>query len=50
MLDFLKDLWQFARKHKKLWVVPIVIIMMLGSFLIIFVKGSSISPVIYALF
>jgi hypothetical protein len=50
MIEFLKDLWQFARKHKKLWIVPIIIIMMLASFLIIFVQGSSVSPFIYALF
>ncbi len=50
MLEFLQDLWAFARKHKKLWIVPIVIVMMLASVLIIFTQGSSITPFIYTLF
>lgn len=50
MIDFLIDLWRFARKHKKLWIIPIVILMMMAGFLIIFVQGSSVSPFIYTLF
>ncbi len=50
MFEFLTDLWQFARKHKKLWIVPIVILMLMASALIIFTQGSAISPFIYTLF
>lgn len=50
MLEFLQDLWQFARKNKKLWLVPIIIMMMLASVLIIFTQGSAVTPFIYTLF
>ena len=50
MIEFLQDLWRYARKHKKLWIVPLVIIMMLASLLIIFTQGSAVSPFIYTLF
>ncbi|WP_169713957.1 DUF5989 family protein [Oceanicoccus sagamiensis] len=50
MLDFLSDLFGFAKKHKKFWVIPIVLMLMLVSSLIIFAEGSAISPFIYTLF
>jgi len=50
MIEFLIDLWFFARKHKKLWVIPIVILMIMASALILFAQGSAISPFIYTLF
>lgn len=50
MLEFLKDLWQFGRKHKKLWMLPIIISMMLVGLLIAFTQASAISPFIYTLF
>ncbi|MFT5350599.1 MAG: hypothetical protein ACI909_002515 [Planctomycetota bacterium] len=50
MFEFLTDLWMFARKHKKYWMLPIIISMMLVGALIIFAEGSAISPFIYTLF
>ncbi|MCW8885639.1 MAG: DUF5989 family protein [Motiliproteus sp.] len=50
MLEFLIDLWRFARKHKKFWVIPIVLILMLVGGLILFTESSVISPFIYTLF
>ncbi len=29
MLDLLKDLWGFMRERKKLWLAPIIVIMLL---------------------
>lgn len=50
MLDFFQDLWGFAKKHKKFWLIPIILMLMLVSTLIIFAEGSAVSPFIYTLF
>jgi len=50
MLDLLKDLWQFMRVRKKYWLLPIIIILLLLGFLIVFTQGSAVAPFIYTLF
>jgi hypothetical protein len=49
-MDFLKDLWHFLRERKKYWLAPIIIVLLLLGFLIIFTGGSVVSPFIYTLF
>jgi hypothetical protein len=44
----LRELWLFARAHKKWWLLPLVLLLLLaGVFIMAF---SSISPFIYSLF
>ena len=50
MLDLLKDLWLFMRVRKKLWMAPIIVIMLLLGALIIVSHGSVVAPFIYTLF
>ena len=50
MLDLLKDLWGFMRERKKLWMAPIIAIMLLLGILIVMTQGSALAPVIYTLF
>ncbi len=50
MLDLLKDLWAFMRVRKKLWLAPIIIIMVLLGGLLVLAQGSAIAPFIYTLF
>jgi hypothetical protein len=50
MLDFLADLWAFMRERKKLWLAPIIIVMITLGALIVFAQGSSLAPFIYTLF
>jgi hypothetical protein len=50
MIDFLSDLWQFMRQRKKLWLAPIIIVMVLLGGLIVFAQGSAVAPFIYTLF
>lgn len=50
MLEFFQDLWGFAKKHKKFWLIPIILMLVLLSSLILFTQGSAISPFIYTLF
>lgn len=50
MLDLIKDLWGFMRERKKLWMAPIIIIMLLLGVLIVLSQGSAVAPFIYTLF
>ena len=50
MLDLLKDLWGFMRERKKLWMAPIIGIMLLLRILVVMTQGSALAPFIYTLF
>lgn len=49
-MDFLKELWTFLRVRKKLWLAPIIIIMLIFGGLLIFAQGSVVAPLIYTIF
>ena len=50
MLDLLKDLWGSMRERKKLWMAPIIGIMLLLGILVVMTQGSALAPFIYTLF
>jgi hypothetical protein len=50
MGSFVKELWAFLRVRKKLWLAPIIIVMVLLGGLLILAQGSVIAPFIYTLF
>lgn len=50
MLELLKDLWEYMSNRKKFWLAPIIVIMLLLGFLLIFAQGSAVAPFIYTLF
>ncbi len=48
MIGLLKEFWEFLREDKKLWLLPIVVILVVvGMFL---TSSSTLAPFIYALF
>lgn len=49
-MEFLKDLWLFMKERKKIWLAPIIIILLLLGILIVFGGSSAIAPFIYTLF
>ena len=49
-MEFLQELWTFLRVRKKLWLAPIIIVMMILGGLLILAKGSVVAPLIYTLF
>ena len=49
-MDFLVELWAFLRSRKKLWLLPIMIVMLLLGGLLILAQGSAVAPFIYTLF
>jgi hypothetical protein len=46
----LKEFWLFLRIRKKYWLAPIIIMLFLLGFLIVFMEGSVLAPFIYTLF
>jgi hypothetical protein len=49
-LAIIKELWQFLRVRKKLWLAPILAITLLLGGLIVLAQGSVVAPFIYTLF
>jgi len=49
-MGFLKELWAFLRVRKKLWLAPIIIVMVLLGALLVLAQGSVVAPFIYTLF
>ncbi len=49
-MEFLKELWTFLRVRKKLWLAPIIIVMLILSGLLILAQGSVVAPFIYTIF
>jgi hypothetical protein len=49
-MGFLKELWVFLRVRKKLWLAPIIIVMVLLGGLLVLAQGSVVAPFIYTLF
>lgn len=50
MASFVKELLAFLRARKKLWLLPIIVIMVLLGALLIAAQGSVVAPFIYTLF
>ena len=48
--SIVKEFWEFLRVRKRYWLAPIIIIMVLLSFLVIFTQSSAVAPFIYTLF
>ncbi|MBB3212467.1 hypothetical protein FHW67_001747 [Herbaspirillum sp. Sphag1AN] len=49
-MSFLSELWSFLRKRKKLWLLPMIVVMVLLGALLIFAQTSILAPFIYTLF
>jgi hypothetical protein len=49
-MEFIKELWTFLRVRKKLWLAPIIIVMVMLGGLLILAQGSVMAPFIYTLF
>ncbi len=49
-MAFLKEIFAFLRKRKKLWLAPIIIVIVMLGALLILGQGSVLAPFIYTLF
>ena len=44
------EFWQFLKLNKKLWLAPVILILVLLGGLLVLVKGSVLAPLLYPLF
>jgi hypothetical protein len=49
-MTFIKELWVFLRIRKKLWLAPIIFVIVIMGALLIAAQGSVIAPFVYTLF
>ena len=49
-MNFIQELWRFLRTRKKLWLLPLIFVMLAMGGLLILAQGSVIAPFIYTLF
>ena len=45
-MQFIRELWAFFKYRKKLWLMPVVIILVVAGGLLILAQGSVIAPFI----
>ena len=50
MYLFIKQLWAFLRVRKKVWLAPVILLMVVIAALLVIAQGSVVAPFIYALF
>ena len=49
-MSILRELWRYLRVRKKLWLLPMMIVMIAFGGLVLLTQGSAVAPFIYALF
>jgi hypothetical protein len=49
-MEFSKELWAFLKARRKIWLAPIIIVMVILGGLLILAQGSVVAPFIYTLF
>ncbi|MEZ4775339.1 MAG: DUF5989 family protein [Bacteroidia bacterium] len=49
-MDILRDLWQYMRERKKIWLAPVIMILLFMAILLVYGAGSAVAPFIYSLF
>lgn len=50
MLGVMRELWLYMRERKKLWLLPIIVVMLLLSGLLLLAEGTALAPFIYTIF
>jgi hypothetical protein len=49
-MEFFKEFLEFLKQRKKLWLIPLLIILFIFAGMIILVEGTVIAPLIYTVF
>ena len=50
MWEFIQDLWAFLKVRKKIWLLPIIVVLALLGGLVVATQQSSLATFIYTLF
>ena len=49
-MNFILEFWEFLKVRKKLWLAPLIFVMIILGGLLIIAEGSVVAPLIYTLF
>ena len=49
-LSLVGEIWLFLRQNKKLWLLPIIVVLLVMSMLLVFAQSSALAPFIYTIF
>jgi hypothetical protein len=49
-LSLAAEVWMFLRQNKKLWLLPLVLVLLLLGALLVFAQSSALAPFIYTIF
>ena len=49
-LRIIPELWAFMRVRKKLWLLPVIVLLVIVTALLAFAQGSALAPFIYSIF
>lgn len=49
-LELMREAWFFARERKKLWLLPLMAVLIAMGALLVLAQGSALAPFIYTLF
>ena len=49
-LRIISELWAFMRVRKKLWLLPVIVLLVIVTALLAFAQGSALAPFIYSIF
>ena len=50
VLTVIRELWAFMRERKKLWLAPIIVVLVLVGGLLFLAQGTALAPFIYSIF
>ena len=45
-----REFWEYMKTRKKWWLLPVMVVLVLVSFLLVFAQGSALAPFIYTVF
>ena len=50
MIEIVVDLWKYLRCRKKIWLAPVILMLLLLGVLIFSSSGTAIAPFVYTVF
>ena len=49
-MNFIKEFWKFLKVRKKLWLAPLIVVLVILGGLLVLAQGSVVAPFVYTLF
>jgi hypothetical protein len=49
-LQVINEFWYFIKYNRKFWMAPLVLVLLIVGFLLVFAASSALAPFVYSLF